>query len=179
MSSYTARYVINEAVTAAANPLPVFDLSDYVSFEDCLSQIDSQAVLVQYVASDETIQSIGGEGNQCWEETGSVVIHFIVPTGFDSDPVVQICDGLRYSLRGKRLSKEITIENMSPFTDFGVGEGVNGAWHGWASNLYYVRRLHGEGEGPIPPGTSYIRIIGTGDTRITGDGDTRIIKRVA
>jgi hypothetical protein len=125
------------------------------------------------------LQSIGGEGNQCWEETGSVIIHVVVPTGFASFPVVQVCDSLRFALRGRRLSKEITIESMTPFVDFGVGEGVNGAWHGWAANLFYVRRLHGEGDGPIPPGTSFIRIIGAGDTRITGDGDTRIIKRVA
>ena len=179
MSSGKARAVINEAVVDAAYPTPVFDLSDYVSLEDCLGSIDSEAVLVQYVASDETMVSIGGEGNQCWEETGTVVIHYVIPTGFISAPAVEKCDLIRYDLRGMRLSREITVESMTPFVDFGISQGLTGQWHNWVSSMFYVRRLHGEGDPAVDPGTSFIRIIGAGDTRITGDGDTRIIREIA
>jgi hypothetical protein len=142
MSSSDVRTAINAAVTAAAAPTPVFDLSDYVSLEDCLGDIDSEALLIQYVATGERVASIGVEGNQGWEEDGSVVLHLVVPTGFNSAPVASKGDAIRYQLRGMRLDPKIVIEACDPFTDFGGGSTglYGGAWHGWASNLYYVRR---------------------------------------
>lgn len=142
MSSPDVRTAINAAVTAAAAPIQTFDLSDYVSLEDCLGSINSQAILIQYVASGERVASIGGEGNQGWEEDGSVVLHYVVPTGFDSGPVTAEGEAIRVQLRGMRLDPKIVIESCDPFTDFGAGSTglYGGAWHGWASNLYYVRR---------------------------------------
>mgnify|MGYP001813143057 FL=1 len=141
MSSLDVRQAINDAVTAAAAPIPVHDLSDFVSLEDALPETSSEVVLVQYVTSSEVMASIGGEGNQGWEQTGTVVIHYITPTGFESDPVVTKGDEIREALRGRRVGGNITIESCEPFTDFGVGVGLyGGAWHGWASNLFYTRR---------------------------------------
>ena len=144
MSSLDVRQAITAAVTAAAAPLPVFDLSDYTSLEEALPDAGdptTEAILVQYVTSSEVMASIGGEGNQGWEQTGTVVIHYITPTGFESDPVVTKGDEIREALRGRRVGGNITIESCEPFTDFGVGVGLyGGAWHGWASNLFYTRR---------------------------------------
>lgn len=178
MSSAKARRVITEAVVLAAYPTPVFDVSDYVSLDDALGEIDSTVVLIQYAASGEELASVGADGNQCWEETGGVVLHYIVPTGFESEPAVQKCDKIRYALRGKRLSREIACESVSPFVDFGQSQGITGAWKSWVSNMFYVRRLFGEGDPLVDPGTAFIRIIGAGDIRITGDGDTRIVREV-
>jgi len=142
MSSPDVRTAINAAVTSAAVPIPTFDLSDYVSLEDCLGSIDSKAVLIQYVTSGERVATIGGEGNQGWEEDGSVVLHYVVPSGFDSGPTTAEGEAIRLQLRGTRLAPGITIESCDPFTDFGAGSlGMYGAaFHGWASNLFYVRR---------------------------------------
>lgn len=142
MASPNVRTAINAAVASAAAPIQTFDLSDYVSLEDCLGSIDSQAVLVQYIATGERVASIGGEGNQGWEEDGSVVLHYVVPSGFESGPATAEGEAIRLQLRGRRLGDGITIESCDPFTDFGAGSlGMYpAAWKGWASNLYYVRR---------------------------------------
>ena len=142
MASGDVRIALNQAIADAAAPTLTYDLSDFVNLEDCLSQIDSEAVLIQYTAVGETVASIGGEGNQGWEQTGSVVLHYMVPTGFDSGPTIIKCDDLRVELRGTRVTSKLIIESCEPFTDFGGGsEGLYGAaWHGWASNLFYVRR---------------------------------------
>ena len=127
------------AVISAASPIDVFDLSDYVTLEECLGDVDSQAVLIQYIASDENIQTIGGYGNQGYEETDSVALHYMVPTGFDSSPSVATGDSIREDLRGQRLTSDITVESVSPFIDMPSGL-YGGAWHGWVSNLFIVRR---------------------------------------
>jgi hypothetical protein len=141
MSSAPVRDAITAAVTAAANPIPTFDISDYVSLDDALSDIDSEAVLVQYVTADEQIQSIGGENNQGWEEDGAVVLWFVVPTGFVSSPTVTEGDNIRNQLKGKRLTANLTVESCSPFVDFSPG--IDGSWHRWTSNMYYVNRTCG------------------------------------
>lgn len=141
MSSAVVRDAINQAVADAAAPWPTFDLSDFVTLEDCLSQIDSQCVLIQYVAAGEQMVTIGGEGNQGYEESGSVVLHMVVPTGFDSGPTVTKGDEIRTALRGRRIEPSVTLEQVDPFADFGIGAGMyGGAWHGWGANIYYVRR---------------------------------------
>lgn len=182
MSSARAREVLNASIAQAASdasiPVPTFNISDYVSLDDCLGEIDSQSLLVQYSASGEEIASLGGYRNQCWEESGVVTLIMIVPTGFISGPVVEICDQIRAELRGRRLSKEITVESVAPFQDFGVSPGVNGAWHHWVSQLYYVRRLFGMGEPAtsfLDPGVVIQRITGSADYRVTADGDSRIV----
>lgn len=127
------------AVISAASPIDVFDLSDYVTLDECLGDVTSEAVLIQYIASDENIQTIGGYGNQGYEETDSVALHYMVPTGFDSSPTVATGDSIREDLRGQRLTSDITVESVSPFIDMPSGL-YGGAWHGWVSNLFIVRR---------------------------------------
>lgn len=144
MASKNVRDSINTAVTALASPWPTFDLSDYVSLEEVLSDISTEAVLIQYVVSDDLMQTIGGEGNQGWEESGTAVIHLIIPTGFASDSAVNKGDEIRKGIRGRRLTSEVVVESCSPFVDFGGGGfGVNGAVHGWAANMFYTRSTCG------------------------------------
>jgi hypothetical protein len=139
VASLEVRNAVKAAVISAASPIDVFDLSDYVTLEECLGDVDSEAVLIQYIASDENIQTIGGYGNQGYEETDSVALHYMVPTGFDSSPTVAIADSIREDLRGQRLTSDITVESVSPFIDMPSGL-YGGAWHGWVSNLFIVRR---------------------------------------
>ena len=139
MSSEDVRSAINAAVETAASPVPVFDLSDYVSLEDCLGSYDASCVLIQYVASDDEVTTIGGYQNQGWAETGSVVLHYMVPTGFDSLPAVQKGDQMRKELRGRRLTNSVVIEACTPFSDSGGGL-YGAAWHGWVANIYYEKR---------------------------------------
>jgi hypothetical protein len=144
MSSVGARAAILAEVTTLAAPWPVYDASDYNEFEDIMSGISAQTVVVQFAASDDQAQSIGGEGNQCWEETGTAVLHMLVPTGFDSDPVVAKGETIQRGLRGKRLANETVVESVSPFSDFGGSiAGVNGPVHAWTSDAFYTRRTHG------------------------------------
>lgn len=139
MASLEVRNAVKAAVTSAASPIDVFDLSDYVTLDECLGDVTSEAVLIQYIASDENIQTIGGYGNQGYEETDSVALHYMVPTGFDSSPTVATGDSIREDLRGQRLTSDITVESVSPFIDMPSGL-YGGAWHGWVSNLFIVRR---------------------------------------
>lgn len=140
MSSGLARQAITGEVTTLANPWPTFDLSDYQTIEEVLPNISATSVIVQYVVSDDTLQSIGGEGNQGWEESGTATIHLLVPTGISSDSAVSKGDEIRLGIRGKRLSNGVVVESCSPFVDFGGGAfGVNGSVHSWAANIYYTR----------------------------------------
>ena len=139
MASQEVRTAVKAAVTTASSPIDVFDLSDYVTLEDALGDVDSEAVLIQYIASDEGIVTIGGSGNQGYEENDSVALHLMVPTGFESSPTVTTGDSIREQLRGQRLTSEIVVESVSPFVDMPSGL-YGGAWHGWVSNLFIVRR---------------------------------------
>lgn len=144
MSSRAARQAITDAVTVVAAPWPVFDLSDYQTIEELLPNISAESVIVQYIISDDVVQTIGGEGNQGWEESGTATIHLIVPTGFGSSKTVDKGDEIRIGIRGKRLANGVVVESCSPFVDFGGGGfGVNGSVHGWAANLYYTRNTCG------------------------------------
>lgn len=144
MSSAAVRTAIKAAVEAAAAPWDVLDLSDYLSIDDALSNASDQAVLIQYVVADEQIASIGGEGNQGWEEEGSVVVHLVTASGFASSSIVTKGDAIREALRGSRLTSNITIESCEPFTDFGTATGLyGGTVKGWAANLYYRNRSCG------------------------------------
>lgn len=142
MSSSEVRQAINAEVTTLSSPWPVFDVSDYQTIEEITNNLTSEVVLIQYVVADDQVQSIGGYGNQGWEETGTVVLHLVVPTGFDSAPVVTKGDAIRDGIRGKRLTSEVVVESCSPFVDFGGG-GIDGAVHSWAANIFYTRRTCG------------------------------------
>jgi hypothetical protein len=144
MSSPAVRDAINQAVAALAAPWPTFDMSNYQTLDEVLAAIDAEAVLIQYVVADDQLQTIGGEGNQGYEETGVAVVHLVVPTGFPSGPTVAKGFTIQTGMRGRRLSSDITIQSMSPFTDFGAGSiGVTGAVHGFAASLFYVNRTCG------------------------------------
>jgi hypothetical protein len=145
MASEDTRTAINAAVVAAASPTPVFDLSDYVTLDDALAEIDSEAVLIQYTTSGERAQSVGGPGSTGWEEDGTVTLHLVVPTGFASAPAIQKGDSIRLALRGQRVSPSVTIESADPFIDFGSGASglYGGSFKGYASNCYYVNRTCG------------------------------------
>ena len=144
MSSPEVRQSINGAV-AAASPIPVYDLSDYLTLDEVLGSISSKAVLVQYVTSGERFASVGSPGTAGWEEDGIVVLHYVVPSGFGSTTDLNDADAIRLALRGQRLSPNVTIESVEPFTDFGGdATGLYGAaYKGYASNLYYVNRTCG------------------------------------
>ena len=141
MSSNIVRQAVNQAIADAAAPWPTFDLSDFVTMQEALSDVDSTAVFIQYVSADDSMVTIGGEGNQGFEETGSIILHVVVPTGFDSSPIIDKCDAIRLAVRGRRLSDDVTVEQFSPFTDFGVGLGLYpGAYHGYGANLFVTLR---------------------------------------
>jgi len=141
MSSNPVRQAINEAVATAAAPWPTYDLSDFVTMDEALADTDSTVILIQYTAAGDNMVTVGGEGNQGYEETGSVVLHMVVPTGFESEPTIIKGDEIRLALRGRRLDNDVAVEQFDPFTDFGIGSGLYpGAWHGYAANLFYNRR---------------------------------------
>lgn len=143
MSSEIVRTAITDAVTAAAAPWPVFNLSDYNTYEDVLPLIDSQAVLVQYIIAEDTMMNIAAAGNQGWEETGSVTLHLITPTGFASTPLIQKGDAIRIALRGQRYGS-VVVESCAPFVDFGAGAaGIEGAWKSYSASLFYYSRSCG------------------------------------
>ena len=139
MSSLEVRQALNAAVASLAAPWQVFDMSEYHDLDEILTTNKAEVVLVQYVIAGDDMQTIGGDGNQGWEETGSVTLMMAVPTGFASESVVQKGDTIRKGLRGRRISGDTLVESCTPFVDFGAG-GVNGAVHLWASNLFYSRR---------------------------------------
>lgn len=141
MSSADVRQQVFSAVEALAAPWPTYDTSDYINLEDILQNNTDSCVLVQFITADDVMASIGGEGNQGWEESGTIVLHLMVPAGFTSDAAVTKGEELRNGLRGSRLGR-ITLESVEPFTDFGAGATgmYGGAWKGWASNMFYVRR---------------------------------------
>lgn len=144
MSSPEVRQAINDAV-AAASSVPVYDLSDYLTLDEVLGSINSKAFLVQYVTAGERFASVGSPGSAGWEEDGAVVVHYMVPSGFDSTQDLADAEAVRLQLRGQRVSPSVTIESMDPFTDFGGdATGLYGAaFKGYAANIYYVNRTCG------------------------------------
>ena len=140
MSSGVVRDALRTALETVASPWPVFDISDYVSFDDVLGNVDERAVLIQHVASDETPTTVAGGSLHGWSEDSSPVIHLVVASGFDAAPVVQKGDEIREALRGTRLTDEIVIQSFAPFVDF-AGLGLYGtAWKGWSANVFINRR---------------------------------------
>jgi hypothetical protein len=139
VASGEVRDAVKAAVEAAASPLDVFDLSDYVTLEEALGDIDSQAVLIQYTVSEEAGITVGGAGNAGYEENDSVALYIMVPTGFASSPTVSTGDSIREQLRGQRLTPEITVESIDPFVDMPSGL-YGGSFHAWISNMFIVRR---------------------------------------
>lgn len=146
MSTPAVRTAIMAEITTAAQAvepgIPIFDLSDYVSIEDLPLNDANEAVLVDFVAAGERMTTIGGSGNQGWEEDGTTAIHWLCPTGFKSQPILTKCESLRIAVRGKRLGK-IVLEEFQPFMDSGSPIDVDGGWTGFSSLLYYTRNTCG------------------------------------
>ena len=140
MSSQVIRTAVKSALEAAAAPWTVHDLSDYQELESINMGATTSTVLIQFVASDETMMNIAGEGNQGWEETGAATIHVLTPVGFDSGPILDKCDEIRLAMRGKRVDS-VVMESCSPFTDFGGGSiGIEGAYKTFSASLFYYNR---------------------------------------
>lgn len=136
MSSPAIRTAITAEVVRLVPSLQVFDLSDYYSISDLPVNSTGEAILLDFVASSDRMVAIGGEGNQCWEEDGTVAIHWLCPTGFMSGPILTKCDQLRRALRGRRLGR-IVIESVEPFADSGSPVDLDGGWTGFSSLLSY------------------------------------------
>lgn len=144
MSSPAIRLAIMTEVSSRAQAQgvnDVFNLSDYVSITELPVNTTQECIVVNFVAANDRMVTVGGDGNQGWEETGTVGIHWLVPTGFDSDPVLQRCEALRLSLRGRRFGK-IYIEEVEPFMDSGSPVDLTG-WTGFSSYLAYTRNTCG------------------------------------
>lgn len=142
MSSPAIRQAILAEVNRLVAPLPVFNLSDYVSVSDLPVNTTDECLLVDFASAGDRMVTIGGDGNQGWEENGSVALHWLSPTGFDSNPILAKADVLRLSLRGRRLGR-IVIESIEPFMDSGSPVDIDGGWKGYSSLLYYVHNSCG------------------------------------
>lgn len=139
MSSPTVRTALNAEIETLAGAIPVFDLSDYVEIKDLPLNDTQQAILLQYVASSDRIATIGGQTSVSFEETGTVGIHWLCPTGFESAPILAAAETMRQALRARRLG-DLVVESIEPFSDSGSPIDVDGGWTGFSSLLYYNLR---------------------------------------
>ena len=140
MSSGSVRNALRAAVDALAAPMPVFDMSDYQSISDIPVNTMDTFILIQYIGGDDSMVTIGGEGNQGFEETGVAALHIVTPTGFDSANTIQTADNIRLGLRGRRLTQDVVVEAVEPFTDqVGAAIQIDGGYHGYSSNLFYSK----------------------------------------
>lgn len=136
MSTPSVRTTLLTEITALANPTPVFNLSDYVTLEELLATQTDRCVLVDFAASSERIATIGDTDSLGFEETGTVAIHWLAPTGFQSTPTLDLAEAMRVDLRGRRFGK-IRIESVDPFADAGSPVDRKGLWTGFTSLLFY------------------------------------------
>lgn len=136
MSTPDVRAALLAQVATLVSPVPVFNLSDYVGIDDLpLTGVD-MCVLVDFVASSERIATIGDTDSLGFEETGTVAIHWLAPTGFASAPTLTQAEALRRALRGRRFG-DIIIESVDPFADAGSPVDREGRWTGFSSLLFY------------------------------------------
>lgn len=143
MSSVICRKEIMAAVNALATSYKVIDYSEVAPDPIPDNQTDS-FIIVQFVGGSDEMVDIGGEGNQGWEEVGTVMLHLIMPTGFSTKPLLNLGDNIRTGLRGRRLPNDVVIEAVEPFTDaVGAAIQIDGPWHGFVSNLAYSRYVCG------------------------------------
>jgi len=132
------RVALIAEVERLAAPLPVFDLTEYVSIDDLPMNDVGEALLIDFVTSSETMSSIGGFGNQGWEQVGSSVIHWLYPAGDPSYPILVKGEALRNELKGRRLpgTPKAMVTSAEPFLS--LGEPVNGGWASVVSNIFIV-----------------------------------------
>lgn len=129
-------------VVALVAPLQTFNLSDYVSIGDLPLNSTEECLLVDFVTANERITTIGGEGNQGWEESGTVGLHWLCPTGFNAQPILAKAESLRLQLRGRRLGK-IAIESVEPFMDSGSPIDIDAGWTAYTAYMFYTRNSCG------------------------------------
>ena len=145
MSSVVVRTEVLAAVKALATSYKVIDYSEVAPDPIPDNQTDT-FIIVQFVGGTDEMIDIGGEGNQGWEEIGTVMLHLLAPTGFSSVPTLALGETIRTGLRGRRLgkNKDVVIEAVEPWTDVaGAAIRVQGPWHGFVSNLEYTRYVCG------------------------------------
>jgi hypothetical protein len=135
MTTPAIRTALLAEIAAQVSPLEVFNLSDYVSVNDLPVSTTERCLLVDFVASSDNMITIGGRGNQGWQEIGTVAIHWLVPMGFDSAPDLANAEVLRLALRGRRLG-DVLIESVEPFADSGTPV-LDSGWMGFSSLLSY------------------------------------------
>ncbi len=144
MSSPVVRAEIMKRLTTRFPTLVIKDLSAYVSLSDLPSNESGVILLVQFNGGSDDMVNIAGEGNQGWEERGSVSLHYLIPTGFDFTPRLVDMENIRLSLRGSRLGASVVVESVSPFTDqISNALHIDGGWHGWVSYASYNRYVCG------------------------------------
>jgi hypothetical protein len=134
MSTPTVSTAISGYIEPLVAPLPVFILEDYISLDDLPSV--SQCLLLGFTVSDEQITTIGDTDSLGFEEFGTVVIHWLYPTGFDSESIRTAAETLRLSLRGRRIG-DIIIEGVEPFKQARSLVDEHSQWTAIASRLDY------------------------------------------
>ena len=140
MSSPKVRSAIMDKLVADFPAMNIKDLSSYVSISDVGSNLTDTMLLVQHVGGSERMINIAGEGNQGWEEDGSVVLHYVIPTGFDFKPHLPTMENIRDSLKGRRLKNDVVIRSVTPFSDqVSNAVRVDGGWHGWSAYVAFYR----------------------------------------
>ncbi len=135
MSTPTVRTAIMSEINTLTS-LEVLNLSDWLNLSDLPVNDDEQIILVDFVASSERVTTIGGFDNLGFVETGTVAIHWLCPTGFDSDPILASAEALRLSLRGRRIA-QIIVESVEPFQDSGSPVDIDGRWTAYSALLSY------------------------------------------
>ena len=131
-------------VTTLMGAVPVFDLSDFTDLASLPQNDTGPMVLLQFVGASDDMTTIGGEGNQGWEEQGSVAIHYLIPTGFAKTTHITAMEAARVALRGRRLGNDVVIRSVTPFSDqISAAVRIDGGWHGWAAYVSYYRHVCG------------------------------------
>jgi hypothetical protein len=141
MTNPGLRAAIKAQLAANWTETPVFDLSDYASFDD-IPQGDADAMLLlEFIGGTERLATIGQIEDHSWREEGTVIFHLAMPTGEPSARALAYGEELVALFRGKRLGPYL-IDYFEHFSDFtGAAIHINGRWHGWSANLGYTSNV--------------------------------------
>jgi hypothetical protein len=138
MSSPGFRAAVKAVLADNWTATPVFDLSDYATFDD-IPQGDADAMLLlQFIGGPERIETLGQITAHGWREDGIAIFHLAMPTGEPSQRALDYGETLVGLFRGRRLGPYL-IDYMEHPSDFaGAAIKLNGRWHGWSANLGYT-----------------------------------------
>jgi hypothetical protein len=142
MTTPAIRTALIAQITPLVAPMQVFDLTEYTSIDDIPLNSTTECLLVDFISASERVTTIGGSGNQGWEEDGTLALHWLLPTGFPTAPVLAKCETLRLALRGQRIGRVI-LESVEPFMQTGSPIGIDGGWTGLSSLMYYTNNTCG------------------------------------